>query len=311
MAKSYENLRVKSPISSNAKSGVVYWSSNKSVWFSAMFVVVVIAGPLTLTLDALFLFLLFTGFTLCFGHSLGMHRLFIHKSYRCSKWLEYVLVHLGVLVGLAGPFGMLRTHDLRDWAQRQENCHDYFGHQQGILKDGFWQIHCDIQLDHPPQVQIEEEYLNDRIYQWMEKYWMWQQLPWAIVFYLIGGWPWIVWGICARVTISIAGHWLIGYFAHNKGQRHYHVESAAVQGYNIPYAAFITMGENWHNNHHAFPSSAKFGIANNEWDPGWWMLKLMEKVGLVSDLKTPSRLPERSDLLELAGPLLKDESDDL
>ena len=229
-----------------------------------------------------------------------MHRLFIHKSYSCPKWLEYFLVHLGVLVGLAGPFGMLRTHDMRDWAQRQTDCHDYFGHQQPIFKDGYWQIHCDIQLVNPPHIIIEPEYSNDPIYQWMEKYWMWQQLPWAILFFIIGGFSWVVWGICARVAISVTGHWLIGYFAHNQGQRHYHVERAAIQGFNIPFTSLITMGENWHNNHHAFPSSAKLGIRPNEWEPGWWVLKAMENLGLVKDIRLPESLPERSDLTNLS-----------
>ena len=129
-----------------------------------------------------------------------------------------------------------------------------------------------------------------------EKYWLWQQLPWAILFYLIGGVSWVVWGICARVAISVTGHWLIGYFAHNQGKRNYHVKNAAIQGFNIPFSSLITMGENLHNNHHAYPSSAKFSLTNDEWDPGWWALKAMEKVGLVDNLKLPERLPPRSDL---------------
>ncbi len=301
MSYPYQNRRIQEKSCADAEQGSVYWSFEKSIWFSSMFIIFLIFGPMTISVSAVLLFFIFTAFTLCFGHSLGMHRLFIHKSYSCPKWLEYFLVHLGVLVGLAGPFGMLRTHDLRDWAQRQNNCHDYFGHQQPIFTDGFWQIHCDIRLDKTPQINIEPDYFDDPVYQWMEKYWMWQQLPWTVGFYLVGGLPWVVWGICARVAVSIIGHWLIGYFAHNQGHRHYHVKNAAIQGYNIPFTALITMGENWHNNHHAFSGSAKLGIESNEWDPGWWMLMAMKKIGLVSDIKLPSELPERSDLVTLSG----------
>lgn len=299
MATPYNNPRVNTFQNSNAEQGEVRWSATKSLWISTQLLIVVIAGPITATVGSILIFLLFTAFTLCFGHSLGMHRLFIHKSYRAPKWLEFFLVHLGVVVGLAGPFGMMRTHDLRDWAQRQENCHDYFGHQQPFLTDGFWQIHCEIELDKPPQIAIESDYYHNPIYQWMEKYWMWQQLPWALLFFSVGGFSWVVWGICARIVVSVTGHWLIGYFAHNKGGRHYHVEGAAIQGYNIPFTALITMGENWHNNHHAFPSSAKLGIKDNEWDPGWWMLKVMEKLGLVSNIVLPGDIPQRSDLTKI------------
>jgi stearoyl-CoA desaturase (delta-9 desaturase) len=299
MATPYNNPRVNSSQHSNAQHGEVYWSATKSLWVTTQLLIFAIAGPMTMTLSSLLVFLLFTAFTLCFGHSLGMHRLFIHRSYRTPKWLEYFLVHLGVVVGLAGPFGMMRTHDIRDWAQRQKNCHDYFGHQQPFLRDGFWQIHCDIKLNHPPKIVIESHYYDDAIYQWMEKYWMWQQLPWALLFLSVGGISWVVWGICARVVVSVTGHWLIGYFAHNQGGRHYHVEGAAIQGYNIPFTALITMGENWHNNHHAFPSSAKLGIHDNEWDPGWWMLKIMKRLGLVSNVVLPDNIPQRSDLTKI------------
>ncbi len=51
-----------------------------------------------------------------------MHRLLIHRSFTTPRWLEYLLVYLGVLVGMAGPFGMIRAHDMRDWHQRQVLC---------------------------------------------------------------------------------------------------------------------------------------------------------------------------------------------
>ena len=113
------------------------------------------------------LFIVFTAFTLCFGHSPGMHRLFIHKSYKTPKWLEYFLVHLGTLVGIAGPIGMMKTHDMRDWAQRQKQCHEFFSHKKSWLLDAYWQLFCSIQLDDSSTFQLEEEIANDNsIYGW-------------------------------------------------------------------------------------------------------------------------------------------------
>ena len=228
-----------------------------------------------------------------------MHRRFIHRSYKCPRWLELVLVHLGTIVGLAGPFGMLRTHDLRDWAQRQTKCHDYFSHASVWYKDLYWQLLCSIKLDTPPNINPEKEISDDAVLTWMERTWMWQQLPWAETFYFLGGWAWVFWGISLRVSVSIFGHWLIGYFAHNQGHRSWHISGAAVQGHNIPWTALLTMGENWHNNHHAFPYSAKLGLEDGQWDPGWWMLKALEKFGLVSDLITPSTAELRPELSRL------------
>ena len=237
-----------------------------------------------------------TGLSLCLGHSLGMHRKLIHQSYQCPKWLEYLFVHLGVLVGLAGPMGMIKTHDMRDWAQRQTKCHDYFGHQQSMLIDAYWQLFCDIKLNNPPKIYIEQTIQQDRVYQLMEKTWMLQQLPWALLFFAIGGLSWLVWGIAIRVSISILGHWLIGYFAHNQGGKDWHIKNASVQGYNIRFAAILTMGESWHNNHHAFPGSAKLGLQKDQLDLGWLVLLILRHLNLVWELKEPKDLPIRPEL---------------
>jgi stearoyl-CoA desaturase (delta-9 desaturase) len=298
----YFNRRIDGqPTVVNARDGAVSSDPVKILWVGSMLILGTIGSAMTANLGAVAIFLVSTIVTLCLGHSLGMHRRFIHRSYQCPKWLEYLFVHFGVLVGLAGPFGMLRTHDTRDWAQRQRECHDYFSHSQAWYRDLWWQMFCSIKLECPPEFDIEEDIAGDSVYQWMERTWMLQQLPWAILFYWIGGWSWVFWGICSRVSISIFGHWIIGYLAHNRGARSWHLENAAAQGYNIPWAALVTMGESWHNNHHAYPGSAKLGLMPGQWDPGWWVLLALQRVGLASDFKTEANLPARSDIVPLTA----------
>ena len=94
----------------------------------------------------------------------------------------------------------------------------------------------------------------------------------------------------------MTGHWLVGYFAHNRGPQTWHVEGAGVQGYNVRYCGLVTMGEAWHNNHHAYPASARLGLGPGEADPGWWVLLALSRLGLVWDLKTPDVLPDRPSL---------------
>ncbi|ESP94379.1 acyl-CoA desaturase [Pseudoalteromonas luteoviolacea] len=289
--------RVKASHPDSAWKGTVVWSPIKSIWFLANLCLTLFVAPFYFSWSAMAVFLVLTAVTLCFGHSLGMHRLLIHRSYQCPKWMEYTFVYLGVLVGMAGPIGMLKQHDLRDWAQRQNRCHDFLLHGSKILKDGWWQLNCDLKLDHPPTFNIESRVLASRFYQFMESSWLCQQLVLAMPLYWLGGLSWVLYGVSLRVVISVGGHWLVGYFAHNQGERTWKVEGAAVQGHNIRLAGFLSMGEAWHNNHHAFPGSAMLGLYKDEPDPGWWVLNALSNLGIVTDIKLPEHLPQRSELI--------------
>ncbi len=283
--------------------GRVRWTPAKSLWIGGMTAITLFAGPALLTPGAVLLFLATAAVTLCAGHSVGMHRRLIHRSFACPLWLERTCVYLGVLVGMAGPFGMIRLHDLRDWAQRQPVCHPWFAHRTGLLPDAWWQMHCDLHLSRPPLLVLEPALASDPVYRWLERTWMAQQLPWAVLFYALGGWSWVVWGICARVTVSVTGHWLVGHFAHRHGGQTWVVDGAGVQGHDIAVAGLISMGESWHNNHHAFPGSARLGLLPGQPDLGWRLIQLFERLGWAWDIVTPDRLPPRPALRRLSGEL--------
>jgi fatty-acid desaturase len=276
--------------------GEVRYAPVKSLWFLGMAAAAVIGGIWFFTWSGLLLFFAVTGAALLLGHSLGSHRKLIHNSYECPKWLEYLLVYMGVQVGLAGPIGLLRAHELRDYAQRLPTCHDYLRHGSSFWKDAWWQLNCELRLKNPPKVAIEDRIAGDRFYRFLEVTWMLQQLPPALLFYAMGGWSFVIFGTCARVTAGVLGHWLIGYFAHNDGGMHFAVSNAAVQGRNIRLTSILTMGECWHNNHHAYPGSARLGLFAGEWDPGWWTLLLFYRLGLAWNFRLPKDLPERPEL---------------
>jgi stearoyl-CoA desaturase (delta-9 desaturase) len=128
---------------------------------------------------------------------------------------------------------------------------------------------------------------------------MLQQLPLAVLLFIWGGWGFVFWGVCARIAAGVGGHWLIGYFAHNHGRMQFEVTGAAVQGKNIPFVSLLTMGECWHNNHHAFPGSARLGLEKGEWDPGWWVLSVLVCMGLVWQVRLPADLPARPELVRV------------
>ena len=284
----------------NPVEGVVYWKWSKALWYLAVLLTTVVLAPLTISPGAVAVSFVLTVTTLCLGHTLGMHRRLIHESYDCPLWLEHTFVYLGVLVGIAGPFRIIYLHDIRDWSQRFPACHSYFIHTNAWWKDWFQQLGCDIRLAHPPRFEIEDRVKRDRFYAFLQKTWMLQQIPVAVALYLAGGWGWVVWGSGVRLFLSLTGHWLVGYLAHNRGAMTWRIEGAAVQGYNVPGFALLTMGESWHNNHHAYPESARLGLKSGEWDLGWIVLRALQRLGLVWNVRTPEKLPERIERIELA-----------
>ena len=295
--------RIHAAAGADPASGVVRWSATKSLWIGGMTASALVLGPLLFSWTALAVFLATCAVTLCAGHSVGLHRRLIHGAFQCPIWLEYACVYLGVLVGMAGPIGMIRQHDLRDWAQRQGDCHSFLCHRAGFWHDAWRQLHCELSLDRPPAFRLEARLANDRFYAFLERTWMLQQLPWAVLFLWLGGWSWVVWGVCARVAVCVTGHWLVGHFAHRRGHQTWIVQGASVQGYDIGIAGLISMGESWHNNHHAFPGSAKLGLFPGQFDLGWVLIKTFEALGLASHIIQPGDLPPRPELLHLREPL--------
>src|SRR6478735_3228203 len=134
--------------------GAVQWDPAHSLWNGGMLAGALAFGYSTATPAALLVFMLTTGGALLFGHSVGFHRLMIHRSFATVPAIERFLVWCGTVAGMSGPLWIVRTHDLRDWAQRQRQCHDYLAHRRPMLVDAWWQLHCRLRLDHPPAFDL-------------------------------------------------------------------------------------------------------------------------------------------------------------
>ena len=123
----------------------------------------------------------------------------------------------------------------------------------------------------------------------------------ATALYLAGGWSWVIWGVSARIIASTSGHWIVTYFCHNPGQQRYRVRGAYVQATNLTGLGLLTYGECWHNNHHAFPESARIGLEPGQVDPGWWLIRAMQKLGIARNVGVPRGEESRDDLLPAAN----------
>ncbi|MBS8227077.1 acyl-CoA desaturase [Vannielia litorea] len=297
-----DSERVKAGPGCDAMAGRITFEPLKAAWWAGHGL-----GGLTAVLvfpswSGLAVFILLTGLTICAGHSVGMHRLLIHRAFTTPLWLERLLVWLGTLVGMAGPMGMIRAHDMRDWHQRQERCPPHPSHGAGFFKDAYWQLMCSYRLTQPPRLEIEPEVARDPVYRFTEATWMAQQLPLALALWALGGWGWVLWGICLRVWVSLTMHWMVGHYCHRSGHQGWRIAGLPVQGYNLPGWSLVTFGENWHGNHHAFPHSARLGVERGQLDPGFWFIRTLEALGLATHVRLPTNEAPREGLTRLGQP---------
>jgi len=285
----------------DAVEGEVVWDAPRSIWNGATLIVALVLGPMTFSLSAFAVFLVTAVITLCAGHSVGFHRRLIHRSFDCPKWLERVLVWFGTAVGMGGPIWTIRLHDSRDWAQRQPDCHWFLRHAKPLLVDGFYYLHFRLKLTRPPGFDPGPGIGDDRFYRFLDRHWVAQQIPIALILFALGGWPWVIWGVPVRVAACTTMHWFISYFAHTRGPQDWSVDGAVIQAYNVPLMAIPTMSESWHSNHHAFPSSARHGLYPGQIDLGYRVIQLLEWVGLAQNVKLPADLPARPGITPLTS----------
>lgn len=226
--------------------------------------------------------------TLCLGHSVGLHRGVIHGSYETSSWCRNVLIYLGVLAGVGGPISLIHSHHQRDYWQNQPRCPAYFAYDHNVLADYYLNLHTSHSAPFPFPEEWESQ-RQDRFLVWMERTWRLHTLALAALLYVTLGWEWVVVCVCMRVTAGIFGHWSINFITHTRGYMRYTVPGATEEGRNNYLLGVLSFGEGFHNNHHAYPSSARMGHAPSEVDMGWWAIRTFEVLGLVWHVKAHGR----------------------
>lgn len=291
-----------------SEPGEIRWNPKMSIWLTVMFGLTAWFGPETLSWTTLALFTFSTAFILCVGHSVGMHRGMIHKTYKTSKWFERALIYLGTLAGMGGPIGLFRMHESRDYWQNQPEAPEFYAYDHGVWRDYIWYCHSQFVPSSPAHqapLDIPAAIEQDRFYIWLERTWMLHQLPLAALMWWMGGLGFVIWGVCARVAVGILGHWFVNYAAHTAGYRSYEIVGSGEQGRNSLIFGAMSMGEGWHNNHHAWPNSARLGIEWWELDIGYISIRVMQALGLVWDVQVAHEVDPVRPIREL-GALTKE-----
>lgn len=213
------------------------------------------------------------------GICLGYHRLLTHRSFQVPKALEYAIAVIGSLALQGSPIFWVAGHRMHH-AYTEDREKDPYS-----AKRGFWWSHLLwLFYDRPEffNYDLYKKYAPDldkqSFYRWLDRYFLLLQLPLGLLLYVLGGWSFVIYGLFVRTVLLWHSTWFINSASHIRGYRTYNTDD---NSRNLWWAAILTYGEGWHNNHHAYPNMAKAGLKWWEIDVTWWAIQLLNKLGLA------------------------------
>ena len=266
--------------------GTITFDWKKSIWLYMMLIPILFINFSKIKAFDIYFNIIFTFLSVGFGHSVGLHRGIIHKSYTASKLFRKISLHLFVLTGLGSPLSWLKQHYFRDYWQNRKDCLRYFRYQHSLFTDYWWNLHLKFQPKELDRYNIPKEDLNDPLILWLHKTWHIHYITFAITIYFLLGLNGMLMATCLRTSTIILGHWYIGYASHKYGYSRHIIKDADESGYNDIFLGLISFGEGFHNNHHAFPTSAKFSSKLYEIDFGWMLVWILSKLNIIKNVNT-------------------------
>jgi stearoyl-CoA desaturase (delta-9 desaturase) len=234
-----------------------------------------------------------------FGITGGYHRYFAHRSYKTSRVMQFVLAWLGCSALQRGPLW---------WASHHRVHHRYSDTPKdphSPHETSFWWAHLGWVMDEDT-IEAPWETIQD-FRRFPELRWLdqWHWVPGillAVLCYVIGavaggwrgdlssfflqheGWTCLVWGWLISTVLTYHATFSINSLSHLWGNRRYATDDDSRNNW---FLALITLGEGWHNNHHHFQSSANQGFFWWEYDISYMVIRSMQLVGLVWDVRRP------------------------
>jgi stearoyl-CoA desaturase (delta-9 desaturase) len=231
--------------------------------------------------------------------TIGFHRLLTHRSFETVRPLRLGLAILGSSAGQGMAIRWVATHR-RHHQQADREGDPHSPHHGGVgvlgLLRGFWHAHVGwvFEKDRPNLARSVPDLLADRTLLLIDQlYFFWVGvgilIP-GVVLGLIahswhGFWSGVIWGGVVRIGLLQHVTWSVNSVCHIWGGRPF--DSADHSTNNLP-VAVLSLGEGWHNNHHAFPTSARHGLRWWQFDPSYLIIVAMKRVGLAWDVRLPS-----------------------
>ncbi len=216
-----------------------------------------------------------------FSIGAGYHRYFAHRAYSTSRLFQFVLA-----------FASQSTFQksVLWWAAKHRHHHLHSDTEDDVHSPrhaGFWYSHMGWiftrRHDTFDMVKVSDLAKYPEI-MWLHRHERWPAYALATLCYLIAGLPGLVVGFFWSTCLVFHATFCINSLAHVSGSKRYVTGDDSRNNWLL---AIFTMGEGWHNNHHACQSSVRQGFRWWEYDPTYYLLKLLSVTGVVWGLKLP------------------------
>ena len=215
------------------------------------------------------------------GIGMGYHRLLTHRGFKAPRWLERFLATCGTLALQSGPIAWVTTHRIHHaFTETDKDPHSprngtYWAHM-GWIFQGTAQVQTQATIR-----KYSPDLLRDPYLVFIEKYYYMTIIAAAAVLFAVGGWSMVLCAIFFRTVVGWHFTWLVNSATHLWGSRRFETRD---DSRNNGLIAALTFGEGWHNNHHAYPRSARHGLTAREIDPNWIQIRALEKLGVIRDV---------------------------
>ena len=243
-----------------------------------------------LTVPALFVFswanlaamLIVNWIVISLGIGLGYHRLLTHRSFKAPKWLEYALTVFGAMAIQDDAPKWVTTHRIHHaFTETDRDPHStrpgFFWAHMGWIVKGTANDH-----DAATIKKYVPDLMKDKFHVFFAKYYYVPLVASAFVFYAVGGWSMVLWGVFLRVVLGWHTTWFVNSLAHIFGKRPFETKDDSTNNW---FVAILTFGEGWHNNHHAFPTSARHGLKWYQFDMNWITINIFKRLGWAKNIR--------------------------
>lgn len=213
----------------------------------------------------------------------GYHRYFSHRSFKTSRWFQFLIAFMAMSSSQKGVLW---------WAAHHRHHHRYSDLEEDLHSPtlfGFWWSHIGWILSdryNDTRYDYIADFAKFPELRWLNKYYLVPPTLLGVAMFLIGGWGLFVWGFCLSTVLLWHGTFTINSLSHIFGDRRFQTADTSKNNW---WLALVTLGEGWHNNHHHFMASARQGFYWWEVDITFYSLKVLSWFHLVRELR---KVPE-------------------